>query len=171
MFERATDAVLALAPGQAPCCAMPATCWSHGRHGAAGLLSSARNAHTTGARRQTGVLEDAARRRWHIGARPTRTRASEIRDLHPIAAPARCVCSPLAARILVSQLTARGAASLVSAVQPRRCRTTPRDESAFPPHELTLAYTWLHLLTHAFPGCIFDISADTTSLETFQHVY
>eukprot|EP00966_Prymnesium_polylepis_P159359 3683133-Prymnesium_polylepis.1 len=73
---------------------MPATCWPHGRHGAAGLLSSAHNAHTTGARRQTRrqtrVLEDAARRRWHIGARLTRTRASEIRDLHPIAAPARC---------------------------------------------------------------------------------
>eukprot|EP00966_Prymnesium_polylepis_P212306 4917888-Prymnesium_polylepis.1 len=46
MFERATDAVLALAPGQAPCCVMPATCWSHGRHGAAGLLSPrAQRAH------------------------------------------------------------------------------------------------------------------------------
>eukprot|EP00966_Prymnesium_polylepis_P072960 1694456-Prymnesium_polylepis.1 len=35
-----------------------------------------------------GVLEDAhaARRRWHIGARLTRTRASEICDLHAVAA-------------------------------------------------------------------------------------
>jgi hypothetical protein len=76
MFDRATEAVLALAPGQAPCCAMPATCWPHGRHGAAGLLLRAGAALRTGARRQTSVLEDAARRRWHIGARPTRTRAS-----------------------------------------------------------------------------------------------
>eukprot|EP00966_Prymnesium_polylepis_P141510 3268057-Prymnesium_polylepis.1 len=65
MFERATDAVLALPPGMAPCCTTPATCWSHGRHGAAGLLSRARNALTTGARRQAGTLEDAARRRQH----------------------------------------------------------------------------------------------------------
>ena len=102
MFDRATDAVLALAPGQAPCCAMPATCWPHGRHGAAGLLSSARNALTSVARRQTGVLEDAARRRQHVSARPTRTLASESRDLHRIAAPARCVRAAIAARELLT---------------------------------------------------------------------
>ena len=41
MFEGARLAPLPLAPGKAPCCAMPATCWPHGRHGAAGLLSRA----------------------------------------------------------------------------------------------------------------------------------
>ena len=100
MFDRATDAVLALAPGQAPCCAMPATCWPHGRHGAAGLLSRAGAALKSAARRQMGVLEDAARRRQHVSARPTRTLASEICDLHPIAAPARCLRAPVAARTL-----------------------------------------------------------------------
>ena len=98
MFESATDAVLALPPGMAPCCAMPATCWPHGRHGAAGLLSRAGAALTNVARRQTGVLEDAARRRQHVSARLTLTRASEMCDLHAIAAPARGVCSPIAAR-------------------------------------------------------------------------
>ena len=102
MFERALLAPLPLAPGQAPCCAMPATCWPHGRHGAAGLLLRAGAALRTGARRQTGVLEDAARRRWHVSARPTRTIASESRDPHPIAAPARCLRAPVAARKLLT---------------------------------------------------------------------
>eukprot|EP00966_Prymnesium_polylepis_P247023 5712944-Prymnesium_polylepis.1 len=48
----------------------------------------------------TGVVEDVARRRWHIGVCATRTLASEIYELHPIAAPARSVCSPIAARTL-----------------------------------------------------------------------
>ena len=98
MFEGARLAPLPLAPGKAPCCAMPATCWPHGRHGAAGLLSRAGAALTNVARRQTGVLEDAARRRQHVSARLTLTRASEMCYLHAIAAPARSVCSPIAAR-------------------------------------------------------------------------
>mmetsp|Transcript_74770 Transcript_74770/g.206232 ORF Transcript_74770/g.206232 Transcript_74770/m.206232 type:complete len:170 (+) Transcript_74770:30-539(+) len=79
MFERATDAVLALPPGMAPCRAMPATCWPHGRHGAAGLLSRAGAALTALAQRQTGVLEDAARRRQHS----TQDDAERRRATHP----------------------------------------------------------------------------------------
>ena len=133
MFDRATDAVLALASGQAPCCAMPATCWPHGRHGAAGLLSRAGAALKSAARRQTGVLEDAARRRWHIGARPTRTRASEIHDLHPIAAPARCVCSPIAARTLPTHRASCRLPSCLQSTQDdaeRRRATSPSCRSS-----------------------------------------
>ena len=100
MLERATDAVLALPPGMAPRRALPPACSPHARHHTAGLLLRARAALTRAVRRQTGVLEDAARRQWHVGVRATRTCASEICDLHPIAAPARCVCSPIAARTL-----------------------------------------------------------------------
>ena len=100
MLERATDAVLALPPGMAPRRALPPTCSPHARHHTAGLLLRARAALTRAVRRQTGVLEDAARRQWHVGVRATRTLASEICDLHPIAAPARCLRAPVAARTL-----------------------------------------------------------------------
>ena len=91
MLERATDAVLALPPGMAPRRALPPACSPHARHHTAGLLLRARAALTCAVRRHTGVLEDAARRRWHVGVRATRTLASEICDLYPIAAPARCL--------------------------------------------------------------------------------
>eukprot|EP00966_Prymnesium_polylepis_P133016 3074422-Prymnesium_polylepis.1 len=68
---------------------MPATCWPHGRHGAASLLLRAGDALRLGTRRQSGVLEAAARRRWHVGARLTRTRAS----------PARCAISTRSRRL------------------------------------------------------------------------
>eukprot|EP00966_Prymnesium_polylepis_P072289 1679143-Prymnesium_polylepis.1 len=66
MFDRATDAVLALPPGQAPCCDMPATCWPHvaGMRMAPPRLAFER-AHNPARARQMGVLEDAARRRQH----------------------------------------------------------------------------------------------------------
>eukprot|EP00966_Prymnesium_polylepis_P005528 126777-Prymnesium_polylepis.1 len=61
MFESATDAVLALPPGMAPCCAMPATCWPRGRHSAAGLLSRVGAALKTGARRPKRALSRTLR--------------------------------------------------------------------------------------------------------------
>ena len=133
MFEGARLAPLPLAPGKAPCCAMPATCWPHGRHGAAGLLLRAGAALTSAARRRTGVLEDAARRRWHIGARLTRTRASEIRDLHRIAGPARCVCSPVAAQKLTTHRTSCAPPSCLQSSQEdaeRRRATHPSCRSS-----------------------------------------
>ena len=66
------------------------------------LVALALDALRAGAAAAASFLEVLARRRWHIGARPTRTCASEICDLHPIAAPARCVCSPFAARRLLT---------------------------------------------------------------------
>eukprot|EP00966_Prymnesium_polylepis_P225819 5223303-Prymnesium_polylepis.1 len=70
---------------------MPATCWPHGRRAGmappACFCARAPRSKVT-ARRQTGVLEDAARRRWYVSARPTRILAQaratiSTRSRHP----------------------------------------------------------------------------------------
>ena len=82
---------------------------------------------------QTGVLEDAARRRQHVSARLTLTRASEMCDLHAIAAPARSVCSPIAARKVPTHRASRRLPSCLQSTQDdaeRRRATHPSCRSS-----------------------------------------